>query len=320
MLSENIREQIVLTKALYSFDDWRAGGEYFPHLSHRVFYRRSSREAADFTARPVLLLIHGFPTASWDWSAMWADLATRFTLIAPDLLGMGFSAKPQNYVYNISDQADLCEELLSRLNVGRYHILAHDYGDTVAQELLARAHDGSARMELASICFLNGGLFAETHRPLFSQRLLVSPLGQFVARRISKTRFTESMARVFGANTPPAKHDIDAMWAMLNEHDGLMVLPALLEYMRERRRHRARWVGALIHAAGDALHTPIPIRLIDGVDDPISGRHMAARYRQLVPTADIMLLNGIGHYPHIEAPDLVLRGYIDFVEGNSACE
>lgn len=245
---------------------------------------------------------------------MWSQLAARFTLVAPDLIGYGFSAKPDDYEYSILDQADLCEELLLRFHVEQYHVMAHDYGDTVAQELLARAQDGSARVDLKSICLLNGGLFPETHRPRFAQRLLLSPFGPMVAKRTTKALFAVNMTNIFGRNTPPGKSEIDVMWALANESDGLRVFPKLIEYIRERRRYRTRWVGALINAKGDQIHTQIPVRLIDGEDDPISGRHMAKRYRQLVPHADIMLLHGIGHYPQIEAPEMVLRGYFDFVD------
>ena len=62
------------------------------------------------------------------------------------------------------------------------HVLAHDYGDTVTQELLARYDErqltGGAGPELASVCLLNGGLFPEVHRALLAQRLLLSPLGR----------------------------------------------------------------------------------------------------------------------------------------------
>jgi pimeloyl-ACP methyl ester carboxylesterase len=66
-------------------------------------------------------------------------------------------------------------------------------------------------------------------------------------------------------------------------------------------------VGALTHAH-DAK---IRLRLVNGADDPISGRHMAARFQALVPKPDVMLLNGIGHYPQIEAPTEVLRAFLD---------
>jgi len=296
-----------LTKTEISVEEWRASGEYFPHRSHRIFFRRSQR---GFDARPVLLLIHGFPTSSWDWSPLWEALSKHFVLIAPDLLGFGLSAKPLDYEYSIIDQAELCEILLTRLGVGRYHVLAHDYGDTVAQELLARAHDGSARAELGSVCFLNGGLFPETHRPRFIQRVLLSPLGGFAAGRMTLPRFSIAMTEIFGVHAPPSKHDLKIMWSLLMENDGRRVFPKLIQYMPERKRFRARWVGALTKAYRDN----IPLRLIDGADDPVSGRHMAERYRALVPNADVMLLNGIGHYPQIEAPVEVLRGFQGFHE------
>jgi pimeloyl-ACP methyl ester carboxylesterase len=79
----------------------------------------------------------------------------------------------------------------------------------------------------------------------------------------------------------------------------------LIRYMRERRVHRDRWVGAM-------QSTDLPLKLIDGAADPISGVHMAARYRELVPSADVSLLEGVGHYPQIEAPGQVLRAFDSF--------
>ena len=61
-------------------------------------------------------------------------------------------------------------------------------------------------------------------------------------------------------------------------------------------------------------NSPVPIRLINGAADPISGRHMAERYRELISKPDIFLLEKIGHYPQTEAPDEVLRAYFDFRE------
>ncbi|MNP72806.1 hypothetical protein D3C76_1694290 [compost metagenome] len=58
----------------------------------------------------------------------------------------------------------------------------------------------------------------------------------------------------------------------------------------------------------------VPLRFINGVVDPLSGAHMVERYRQLVPEPDTVLLPGIGHYPHTEAPMQVLRHYLAFRE------
>jgi pimeloyl-ACP methyl ester carboxylesterase len=280
--------------------DWCAAGAHFDYHGHRVFFREDG--AAD---APALLLIHGFPTASWDWEALWPELVSRYHVIAPDMIGFGFSDKPLAYDYSILDQADLCEALLRHCDIDHYHVLAHDYGDSVAQELIARAGEPGERPELRSVCFLNGGLFPETHRPVLIQKLLLSPLGPLVAKLTSKRAFARNMGRIFGPNTPPDAALIDAFWGQMNTNRGLRVFPRLIRYMLERKLLRERWVGAM-------RSTRLPLKLIDGAADPISGAHMARRYRELIPHADIAELADIGHYPQIEAPRAVLAAYLEF--------
>ena len=57
----------------------------------------------------------------------------------------------------------------------------------------------------------------------------------------------------------------------------------------------------------------MPLRFVNGPEDPVSGRHMAERYRELVPNPDVVLLDGIGHYPQLEAPEHVLEAFLAFV-------
>ena len=93
---------------------------------------------------PVLLLVHGYPFSSFDWKEIWPELTARFTVIAPDMLGMGFSAKPTEYEYTVHDHADMHEALLAHLGVSECHVLAHDIGDSVVQEMLARHEERDA--------------------------------------------------------------------------------------------------------------------------------------------------------------------------------
>ena len=289
-----------------NLEAWHAEGRSFRHRGHDIFYREQG-------SGDVLLLIHGFPTASWDWRPIWATLAARYRLIAPDMIGFGFSAKPRDYPYSILDQADLCEGLLESLDVGNAHVLAHDYGDTVAQELLARHNEretrGQSGLKLRSICFLNGGLFPETHRPRLVQKLLISPLGPLLVRFMGKRSFARSLSAIFGPKTQPSPEALRDFWQLVSADDGLRVFPRLIRYMSERRQYRERWVGALQQAR-------IPLRVIDGPEDPVSGRHMVERYRELVPDPDTHLLEGIGHYPQVEDPQGVLDAYLPFVSGS----
>ena len=275
--------------------DWRALGDWFEWRGQRVFFRSAG-------TGPPLLLIHGFPTASWDWCALWPGLVARYRLLALDLMGFGFSDKPRTFPYSTAAQADLCEAFLAREDVTSYRVLAHDYGLTVTQELLARDSPSSPR--LVSACLLNGGLFPETHRPLPLQRLLASPVGPLLARLISYRTFSASLRRIWGRH-PPEESELEALWELVTHKDGLRVMPALIGYMAERRRFRERWVGAVQRAA-------VPIRLVCGLDDPVSGAHMVARYRELVPRPDVVELPGVGHYPQLEAPEAVLSAALDF--------
>jgi pimeloyl-ACP methyl ester carboxylesterase len=286
--------------ARVSLADWAASGHGVAWRGHAIFTRADGPADA-----PALLLIHGFPTASWDWEALWAPLAARYRVVTLDMLGFGLSAKPPRHAYSLMEQADLCEHVLAQAGVTDYHVLAHDYGDTVAQELLARAGEPGERPRLLGVAFLNGGLFPETHRPAPIQRLLLSPLGPLVGRLASRRSIARTMRRIFGPRTPPDDALLDTFWTLMTTHHGQAVMHRLVRYMVERRIYRARWVGALQAAR-------VPLKLIDGAADPISGAHMAARYRELVPRADVTLLEGIGHYPQVEAPAAVLAAYLAF--------
>ncbi len=261
---------------------------------------------------PVLLLIHGFPTSSYDWEPMWSTLSQHFRVIALDMLGFGFSDKPKERSYTIHGQADFVEALLREKSVGEFHMLAHDYGDTVGQEILARQNEGKGAGKLLSACFLNGGLFPETHHALLTQKLLLSPLGRFVNALAGYGRFKKNFSSVFGPETKPTEDELQAFWAIINTHEGKHVFHNCITYMHDRLKHRERWVKAL----QEPLCT---LALINGSVDPVSGAHMVARYKELNCQLDYLAeLPAIGHYPQVEDPVAVAQHYLQFVD--SCCE
>ncbi|HEU5057823.1 MAG TPA: alpha/beta hydrolase [Kofleriaceae bacterium] len=274
---------------------WRQGGALHRFGDLDLFYRRAG-------AGPALVCIHGFPTSSHDFAPLWEPLSARFDVVAHDLVGLGWSAKPRRPL-TVGLQADAALGLLAAVGIERAHLLAHDLGDTVAQELLARQIDGVAGVEWISLTLLNGGLFPETHRALRVQELLLSPVGPLVARAMPRRRFDASLTRIFGPDTPPSRAFLDDAWFLLTRDGGRAMLPRLIRYMVERREKRERWVGALTRGV-------VPTRLIAGALDPISGRHMADRYRELVPEPDVVLLERLGHYPHVEDPAAVLAAFL----------
>lgn len=283
-----------------SFETWRAQGKHFSFRGHSIFYRA----AGSAPGGPNLLLIHGLPTASWDYHRLWPTLDARCaSLLAPDMLGFGFSDKPSAHAYSILEQADLHEALLKEHGISRYRLLAHDYGVTVAQELLARHAERLARgdhsLVLESVCLLNGGLFPESHRPLLIQKLMLTPLGPLLARVMTFRTFKASFSKVFGPRTKPSEGELREFWQLVQHGNGRRMFHRLFHYIPERRQRRERWVSAL-------QESKVPLLLVNGPEDPVSGAHLVARYRELVPAPDTVSLPGIGHYPQVEDPGGVL--------------
>lgn len=276
---------------------WRKRGQTFVFRDQTIRYWTAGQ------GEP-LLLIHGFPTASWDWHFLWQPLTQRYRVIACDMLGFGDSAKPVDHEYSLLEQADLQQALLAHVKVEQpVHLLAHDYGDSVAQELLARHYE--AHIHVASCVFLNGGLFPETHRPILMQKLLLSPLGWMIGRAFSRDGLVKSFRQVFGPQSRPTESEMDDFWSLIESNHGPRIMHKLIAYIPERRAQRERWVAAMQRGE-------VPLRVIDGEVDPISGAHMVERYRELIPNPDTVLLPGIGHYPQTEAPGQVLKHYLEF--------
>ncbi len=292
-----------------SLQQWQNSGRFLDWQGHQVFVVDSSDHDPAAREKPVLLLVHGYPTSTWDFSHLWPQLITRFRVVGADLLGLGFSGKPRPHRYCMAEQADLMEFLLQQAGVQQCHVLAHDYGDTVTQELLARDLD-RAQSHFLSVILLNGGLFPETHRARTMQKLMAGPLGPLLACLTSRNRLLGTFSSVFGSATQPGAATLEAVWQLVNYNNGLHVLPPLLGYIAERRQHRERWVSALRQAR-------MPLALVNGSADPVSGAHMVARFREVVGTQHfIRELPGIGHYPQLEAPQAVLEACEAFWKDN----
>ncbi len=288
---------------------WLDEGLYFDYLGFDIFYRVEG-------SGPPLLLIHGYPFNTFDWQPIWSTLAQRFTVIAPDMIGMGFSAKPVHYEYSVHDHADMHEALMAHLGIGNAHILAHDLGDSVGQELLARHEFGDhayGKPSIDSITWLNGGMFVETYTPRAAQKLMSgTPLGDILSpvqnSALSRRLLEPTLREMFGPNTKPTRQMMDVFGQILDYNDGRRVLHKVGRFIKDRHTHRNRWVRAM-------RETDVPMRLIDGPVDPNSGAHMARRYAEVIPNADVVMLgDDIGHWPQLEAPDAVLEHFLAHVE------
>ncbi|MCC6763508.1 MAG: alpha/beta hydrolase [Deltaproteobacteria bacterium] len=284
-----------------TLDDWYAG-------DRRESVRLASGPWNVFTriegAGGWCTLFHGFPTSSWDWHRVWPTLVARRRVLAFDFLGFGDSDKPADHDYTLIEQADLAIALWQRHGVTRTDLVVHDYGVSVAEEILARHAEGGLGVELASVTFLNGGIYPDLHRPQPSQVMLLDPeQGPKMAELVTAETFAMALRPTYAPTRQPSDADFADAWATVARRDGHRIGHRLIQYIRDRERHAARWVRAL-------ETTTVPRHFLWGMLDPVSGAHMAARIEErLSDRADVELvrLDDVAHWPELEAPEVIAR-------------
>ncbi|XP_054844204.1 mesoderm-specific transcript homolog protein isoform X2 [Eublepharis macularius] len=271
-----------LSPALHS---WRTSGKYFTYKKQNIFYRDSSGAIG---SSDVVVLLHGFPTSSYDWCK-----------------------RPHRY--SIFEQASIVEGLLSHLGLQnqRVNLLSHDYGDTVAQELLHRyEHNKTGRVLINSLCLSNGGIFPETHYPRFIQKILKDGglLSPIITRLANYYFFARGIGAVFGPYTQPSEAEYWDMWTAVRTNDGNLVFDSILQFINQRKQHRDRWVGAL-------KSTSVPLHLIYGPLDPVNPHpEFLQLYKQELPMSTVSVLDDhISHYPQLEDPMGFLNAYLNFI-------
>lgn len=257
-----------------------------------------------------LLMLHGFPTCSWDWHKIAPDLKKQYQLICPDFIGFGMSDKPVDYEYSFFDQADIIEGLIKELAIKSCKVMAHDYGDTVLQELMARQNENSLSFQIEQALMLNGGLFPGVYKPRLIQKIVMGPFGSLVAKFYTKKHLRKTFHNIFGSDTPPSNQEMDAFWEAMVYKDGKKIIQKVSRYQLERKKHEQRWGAAIENFQNDFL-------LVLGVDDPISGGHMGSYYEQNFSDPKVTYLEGIGHYPQTEAPAQVLKICLNFFNNDA---
>ena len=249
-----------------------------------------------------LTMLHGFPTSSYDFEPLVDALTTAgHRLLLFDFLGFGDSDKPKQ-PYSLFDQAAITTALWDQYDIDRTGVVAHDYGVSVAQELLA-----SHSRRLTRVAFMNGGLYSAVHRPLPIQRALRAPLvGALIARLSNEKAFARNMKSIFSDEHQPSDNELHELWLGIERREGNRNYHRLIKYIDERRENADRWAGAL-------ERTDRPLQFVWGDADPISGEHMLAEVKRRLPRARTESRADIGHYPQLEDPGWVAKNLVEFL-------
>ena len=273
---------------------WTALGERRSLLGDRIFV--TDAPADDDRGVPPLLVVHGFPTSGIDFFAVLESLRARRRVVLLDLLGFGLSDKPDQ-PYSLFAQADLVEEAVADRGIEQVDLLTHDMGDSVGGELLARSIEGDLRFDVRRRVIANGSIYLDMAHLTDGQKFLLALPDERMGSGdgFDPATFAATLEALLGeASTADPGHLLAA--AHLVGGDGFALLPRLIRYIDERRQHEGRWTGAIeTHAS--------PLTIVWGDRDPVAVWAMAERLRSARADADLVRLEGIGHWPMIEAPE-----------------
>jgi 2-hydroxymuconate-semialdehyde hydrolase len=241
-------------------------------------------DAGDQDAPPVLLL-HGFPLSSFEWRDLLPLFASRFRVIAPDLIGSGDSDKPASGSLDVRAQAGYLRELLAALGVEQLAVVGHSVGGGIAQLLALDGPGVEALVLVDSVSF-------DPWSP-------------------------ELLGDVQPGSTPPEISDVDAILRRLFDvgmpHRTRLSDHHRAEYLRPFggdegavafHRLAASIEGAAVSGREDDLgRLEIPVLMLWGEDDPFLPVEVAERLNEAIPSSTLGLLPGCGHFLVDEAPD-----------------
>jgi pimeloyl-ACP methyl ester carboxylesterase len=289
-----------------------SSGDLEPRVSdailhgHRVSYRTAGEQ------QHVILLIHGITGDSRQWDQIIPQLADRYTVLAPDLLGHGQSAKPRGD-YSLGAYAASLRDLLIVLGHRRATVVGHSLGGGIAMQFSYEYPVFCERLVLVD----SGGLGPEVH-PLL--RAATLPGAELVLPLIAHPRLHvvgEAIGQALGRLGLELGHDLGEMirgYASLGDV--------------EARRAFLHTVRAVIDLAGqrvsatDRLYLAqmIPTLIIWGRRDPLIPVEHAAVAHRGIAGSRLEVFDDTGHFPQLEQPVRFARVLIDFIETTDPAE
>jgi pimeloyl-ACP methyl ester carboxylesterase len=241
-----------------------------------------------------LLVLHGFPSCSFDWRHVLDALRAHRRVIAVDFLGFGLSDKP-DLRYGMRLQADVVEGVTRQVGCTSVALLTHDMGDTVGGELLARSLEGTLPFAITRRVLTNGSIYIDMAHLTTGQQLLLS-LDDAPTEFVQADGFKAGLAGTFSPKSAVGDDELDAQWLLAERNDGHRLLARTIRYIEDRRAEERRFTGAI------ETH-PSPLGVVWGADDPIAVLAMTDELVRARPDAHMTILDGVGHYPMIEAPE-----------------
>lgn len=280
-------------------NDWKSKGEFITVNDRKLFVIDTSSffSTEDKVPTETMVVLHGYPTSSYDYYKVLPELSKHYRVIIHDHLGFGFSDKPLDYSYSLLDQADLALQLWQLLGVKKVHLLAHDYGTSVATEIIARNNNNELTIEIENLTLCNGSMHIELSKLRTIQKLLKNKwLGKYVAKLTTYAIFSKNLRNVYFDKTKVSNNELKDIWMQLEYNEGRKVIHKLSQYINERYTYWNRWIGAL-------KETNLQTNIVWAKNDPVAVPAIARLIATEISNNKLFWIENTGHFPMLENPD-----------------
>ena len=275
-------------------NEWKSKGNFIQVNNNRLFVIDTNNNIN--TSQKSMVILHGYPTSSFDYYKVLPELSKNYRVILHDHLGFGFSDKPEDIDYSLIKQADIALELWRQLGLKKIHLFAHDYGTSVATEIIARYNANELDIEIVELIITNGSIHIELSQLRTIQKLLKHKiLGKYVAKLTNFPIFRKNMKNIYFDSSKVTDNELKEMWKLIELNGGRKVIHKLTQYINERYLHWNRWVGAL-------KKTQIPTKIIWAKNDPIAVVAIAELLSKEIPNNTLYWLENTGHFLMLENP------------------
>jgi pimeloyl-ACP methyl ester carboxylesterase len=265
---------------------------------HDVFYREEGEGS-------VVVLLHGIAGCSATWDAVLPRLAARHTVVAPDLLGHGESAKPRGD-YSLGAYASGVRDLLAVLGHDRVTVVGHSLGGGVAMQFAYQFPEWCERLVLVG----SGGLGKEVS-PLL--RALSAPGAEYVFALLLNSRlhgWARSVGTTVGRVGIRGDQLMTELWNSYSRLTDVRAQRAFFHTIRSVIDPAGQRVSARdrLYLAAD-----MPTLIVWGDKDSVIPVEHAAIAHELIPGSRLEIFEGCGHFVPIEAPERFVGVLEDFL-------
>jgi pimeloyl-ACP methyl ester carboxylesterase len=266
---------------------------------HRIRYQTTG------TSGPVLILIHGFGASSDHWRKNLPELGVAHRVYAIDLLGFGLSAKPTptpELPYSFETWAQLVLDFSQQIIGEPVFLIGNSIGCIVALQAAV-----TVPTQIRGVIMLNCSLRMlherkrqalpwpqRTFSPWFQKILAIQPIGHFFFGRLARPSVVRNILKKAYARTEAVTDElIEFLMRPAQDPGAADVFLAFIQYSQ----------GPLAEDLLPQLNCPV--LCLWGAQDPWEPISQGQAYGKFPAVTEFIALEGVGHCPQDEAPELV---------------